>query len=282
MVTTINNSKKNSRKFNLIFFIDSEKTYHYKFYFFIVKIVIVFLVLLVISSIISIVVSLSIFNKNLEQERYIINFKKNLLQYYFEKNLMKDEKQKEFEIANISKENFKSTTKDNNTNKLENNLNQATENSKKEQNNVVENPSSKLTGTPKQNSNPINQDQVNIIENSGIKLESPKIIQENNNTKITFSLLNTNTEKSSISGRVCAVIFGVNNKGENIIYKIPEKITLNSQKIPFSCKEGEQVRFSKLRPTEFIINVGKNALNVKKVNVFFSYSGDKGIVVNSF
>jgi hypothetical protein len=232
MATTANNSKKGSKKFNLIFFIDSEKTYHYKFHFFIVKIIIIFLILLIIFSVISIIFSLSIVNKNQDQEKYIISFKKDLLQHYFEKNAIKDDKKKENEVA---------------------------------KNEVVK-----------------NDGQVHIIENSGIKIENPRIIQENDNTKIAFSLSNTNAEKNSISGRVCAVIFGVNDKGESIIYKIPEKMILNSQNIPFSCKEGEQVKFSRLRPTEFIINVGKSALNIKKVNVFFSYGEDNGIVINSF
>ncbi len=240
MVTTTNNSKKSSKKFNLIFFIDSEKTYHYKFNFIFVKVMIIFLILLVISSVISIIISLSVVNKNQGQEKYIISFKKALLQNYFEKSLIKDDKKIENLVA---------------------------------KNEVSKNEVSK---------NEIAKNEIRIIENSGIKIENPKVIQENNNTRIIFSLSNTNTEKNSISGRVCALIFGVNDKGESVIYKIPEMLTLNNQNIPLSCKEGEQVKFSRLRPTEFIINAGKSTLNIKKVNVFFSFGDDKGIVVNSF
>ena len=272
MVTTTNSSKKSSKKFNLIFFIDSEKTYHYKFHFFIIKIIIIFLILLVISSVISIFFSLSIVKKNQEQEKYIISFKKDLLQHYFEKSLIKDEKKRDNEVAKnevVKNEVAKSEVAKNEVVKNE------VAKSEVAKSEVAKNEVAKKEIVK-------NEDQVHIIENSGIKIENPRIIQENDNTKVSFSLSNTNTEKNSISGRVCAVIFGVNDKGENVIYKIPEKMKLNSQNIPSSCKEGEQVKFSRLRPTEFNINVGKSSLNIKKINVFFSYGEEKGIVVNSF
>ncbi len=260
MVTTANNSKKSSKKFNLIFFIDSEKTYHYKFHFIFVKIIIIFFILLVISALISIIISLSVVNKNQEQEKYIISFKKVLLQNYFEKSLMKDDKKRENEVAK---------------NEVAKNEVAKSEVAKSE---VAKSEVAKSEFAKSE----VAKSEVHILENSGIKIENQRVIQGVDNTKITFSFSNTNTEKNSISGRVCAVIFGVNDKGVSIIYKIPENITLNNQNIPLSCKEGEQVKFSRLRPTEFIINAGKSTLNIKKVNVFFSYGEDKGIVVNSF
>jgi len=259
---SINNSvsKKISKKFNLIFFIDSEKTYHYKLNLFFVKFVLFFLFLLLVISSISIYFSLTLFQKNQIQEKYIISFKKSLLQYSFEKNLMKEENNKNNELVlNLPQ---KEELKNNDVKKIEVKKLEV----KKEESNKVES----------------KNEEVLIIQNSGIKIENPKILPEVNKTSFIFSLSNINLSKNSISGKVCAVIIGVNQKGENLIYKIPEEIKLNNQNVPYSCDKGEQVKFSRLRPTEFSIKLGKNEITIQKVNIYFSYIGANGIVANSF
>jgi hypothetical protein len=259
---SINNSvsKKSSKKFNLIFFIDSEKTYHYKLNLFFVKFVLFFLFLLLVISSISIYFSLTLFQKNQIQEKYIISFKKSLLQYSFEKNLMKEENNKNNELVlNLPQ---KEELKNNDVKKIEIKKLEV----KKEELNKVE----------------TKNEEVLIIQNSGIKIENPKILPEVNKTRFVFSLSNTNLSKNSISGKVCAVIIGLNQKGENLIYKIPEEIKLNNQNVPYSCDKGEQVKFSRLRPTEFSIKLGKNEITIQKVNIYFSYIGANGIVANSF
>lgn len=252
MSTNNISAKKGSKKFNLIFFIDSEKTYHFKFNLIFVKITIVFFILLILISAISIVFGVTFFKKNQIQENYIVSFKKSLLQDYFELNVLKEEKKRENEFV----------------------LNAP----KKEENKEVK--ESKEIKENKENKKQI--EEVKIIENSGIKIENPRILPDTTKTKVVFSLSNMSSSKSSITGRICAVIIGNNAKGETVIYKIPEQIKLSSQNIPYSCEKGEQVKFSRLRPTEFVINLGKNDFTVKTVNVYFSYINSKGIVVNSF
>ena len=65
MSTNNSVSKKGSKKFNLIFFIDSEKTYHYKLNLFFVKFLLFLLFLLLVISFISIYFSLTLFQKNM-------------------------------------------------------------------------------------------------------------------------------------------------------------------------------------------------------------------------
>ncbi|APJ02741.1 hypothetical protein [Silvanigrella aquatica] len=312
MNTGTNSLKKNIRKFNLIFFIDHEKTYHFKIHLVLVKIIFSFMVILVVSSIVSIFYSISVFKKSQDQEKYIIGFKQELLKSYFENYIFKEDKRKdnEFSRSEVSKPEAMNKNsivknesdklqqtgtdfeKDDNV-KLDSDKSNLNNKSTKEDilkldqtkkipipNEVAKVEPAKPTVPNAENSK--TEPVVRIIENSAIKIENPKISQENDTTKISFSLSNTNSEKNSISGKVCAVIFATNEKGENIIYKIPQTIVLNSQNIPLSCKEGEQVRFSRLRPTEFIINKGKSSLNIKKVNIFFSNGDDKGIILNSF
>lgn len=243
-ITTTNNSKKNSKKFNLIYFVDSEKTYHFKFNFLFVKIFIIFIILFVIISLISIFISIRVINKNQTLEEYIIGFKKSLLEEYFENEILKEEKKNEINTASIL------------------------------------NHKSQIASTKQ-----IDKDKepvADILENTGIKLENTKLIQTDDVTKILFSLSNVNLKKNIISGYVCGVVLGVNNNNENTIFKIPEKLNLNLQNIPASCKGGEKVKFSRLRPTEFIIKLDKKLINIKKVYIYFSFENKNGIVINSF
>jgi hypothetical protein len=290
MSTNNSVSKKGSKKFNLIFFIDSEKTYHYKLNLFFVKFVLFFLFLLLVISSILIYFSLTLFQKNQIQDKYIISFKKSLLQYSFEKNLMKDDniKNNEFVMNFPPKEEVKKVevkkveAKKEEAKKEEAKKVEAKkEEAKKEETKKVEVKKEETKKVEVKNEE-VKKEEVLIIENSGIKIENPKILPEVNKTRFVFSLSNTNLSKNSISGKVCAVIIGLNQKGENIIYKIPEEIKLNNQNIPFSCDKGEQVRFSRLRPTEFSIKLGKNEITIQKVNIYFSYIGSSGIVSNSF
>ncbi len=260
--------KGNSKKFNLIFFIDSEKTYHFKFHYLILKILIIFFIFVFVLSIFSIIVSISFYKQNLSYESYITSFKKNLVEYFIEKDKLKDNK---FNIAlsdNIKDDSEKIKITDVNLSNPNQTKAELVE-KKKEESKIEKNDEK-------------SKSEVNVITNSSIRIENSKIIQELNKTKITFSLSNVNQSKATISGSVCAVIVGLNNKNEKIIFKIPEKLVVNQNNIPFSCKEGEKVKFSRLRPTEFILDKGKSEFLIKQVNVYFSHNGLNGIVLNSF
>lgn len=264
--------KKNStKKFNLIFFLDTEKTYHFKFNYLLLKIFLSFIVIVFIFSIFSLFFSVHLYKKNLGYESYITAFKKSILEYYLDKDKLKSS----YNTASIS-ENIKDDSEKLKITEITNeNPNQT-----KAENNQVINEKSKANISEKveEKSNV----EVNIITNSSVGIENQKIIQELSSSKISFSLANLNQGKSSISGNVCAVIIGVNSKNENIIYKIPDKLEINYKNIPFSCKEGKKVRFSRLRPTEFLIEKGKEEFLIKQVNIYFSYSGLDGIILNSF
>jgi hypothetical protein len=98
MNTTQNSTKKILKKFNLIFFIDSEKTYHFKFKYIYVKFFIIFVFILLFSAIFSIVISVKVINKNIELENYIVEFKNNILKSYFTKGFYKEDKKRNSEI----------------------------------------------------------------------------------------------------------------------------------------------------------------------------------------
>jgi len=243
MTTTQNSTKKILKKFNLIFFIDSEKTYHFKFKYIYVKIFIIFIFILFLSAIFSIILSVKVINKNVELESYIVEFKKNILKSYFTKGFYKEDKKRNPEIfteEKISK-------------------------------------SQSQVSIPDKNSKDIK-----YIENSGIKIENHKVFQDTNSTKISFSFSNSNHEKNSILGAVCAVIIGLDQTGNKKVIKIPDNLIVNSQNIPPSCLGGELVRFSRLRPTEFNIELGKNNFKIEKVNIYFSFTDTPGVVFNSF
>lgn len=260
--------KGNSKKFNLIFFVDSEKTYHFKFNYIILKILIIFFILVFVISVFSIIISISFYKQNLNYENYITSFKKNLVEYFLEKDPLKENR---FNI-NVSE-----SIKDDSEKIIITDVNISNPNQTKAD--VVER---KKEDTKVEKVEEKAKSEVNIITNSSIRIENPKIIQDLNKSKITFSLSNINHSKLTISGSVCAVIVGVNSKNEQIFYKIPEKLVVNQNNIPFSCKEGEKVKFSRLRPTEFVLDKGKSEFLIKQVNVYFSHNGLNGIVLNSF
>ncbi|BBH51947.1 hypothetical protein JCM31447_03760 [Fluviispira sanaruensis] len=293
-----NNSKKQTRKFNIIYFTDSNKTHHYKFNLTFIKIVITLFVLLNTSSFILIYISYSMIKNSTNQEKYIVNFKKDILNYYFEKTYLKDERKKEHEniasmIENeIKKENMttspsivKSEVKIENKNL---NATQAIENTiptapvNPPINNIAQE-----TAKPKNPSDTIippvvlHEKKAIILEDSGIKIENPKFVQSDSSTKITFSLLNTGTVKT-ISGNICLVIIGSSPQGENKIFKIPNHLELSTEQVPFTCGPGNLVKFSRLRPSEFNINIDKNEFIIKKINIYFSDKNKPGVVLNSF
>ncbi|RDB37211.1 MAG: hypothetical protein DCC88_01245 [Spirobacillus cienkowskii] len=243
MNTTQNSAKKILKKFNLIFFIDSEKTYHFKFKYIYVKIFIIFVFTLLLSAIVSIVISVKVINKNIELENYIVEFKKNILKSYFTKGFYKEDKKR---------------------------------NSESMMEETISKPQTQVSISEK------NSKDIKYIENSGIKIENHKVVQDTNSTKISFSFSNSNHEKNSILGAVCAVIIGLDEAGNKKIIKIPDNLIVNSQNIPSSCLGGELVRFSRLRPTEFNIDFGKNNFKIEKVNIYFSFTDTPGVVVNSF
>ena len=200
MSTNNSVSKKGSKKFNLIFFIDSEKTYHYKLNLFFVKFVLFFLFLLLVISSILIYFSLTLFQKNQIQDKYIISFKKSLLQYSFEKNLMKDDniKNNEFVMNFPPKEEVKKVevkkveAKKEEAKKEEAKKVEAKkEEAKKEETKKVEVKKEETKKVEVKNEE-VKKEEVLIIENSGIKIENPKILPEVNKTRFVFSLSNTN------------------------------------------------------------------------------------------
>ncbi|KAB8027742.1 hypothetical protein [Fluviispira multicolorata] len=294
-----NSNKKQARKFNLIYFIDSHKTYHHKLNFTFVKFIIAFFIILNISSFVLIYISYSIIKNSATQEKYIINFKKDILNYYFEKTFLKDERKKDHEnntsmVENEIKSNesifptetiaeIKPSKEKNDEKKIgtppasgaTDKISEATQTATaqpKEINQTI-NDTNKNSAT--------NEKKIIFIENSGVKIENPRIVQEESSAKITFSFLNSGTPKT-ISGNICLVILGVSPQGESKVYKIPAKLEVDHDNTPYSCASGSLVKFSRLRPSEFNITINKSEFIIKKVNVYFSNKHVQGIVVNSF
>ncbi|WP_186649669.1 hypothetical protein [Fluviispira vulneris] len=293
-----NNSKKQSRKFNIIYFTDSNKTHHLKFNLTFIKIIITFFILLNITSFVLIYISYSMIKNSTNQEKYIVNFKKDILNYYFEKTYLKDERKKEHEnIAAMVENEIKKEDITTSPPIVKNEV--KIEDTNLKTNQTVESTNPNVPTTPPlsniaqgnakpQNPSeaipppaPLNEKKAIIIEDSGIKIENPKFIQTDNSAKITFSLLNTGTVKT-ISGNICLVIMGTSPKGENKIYKIPNHLELSTEQVPFTCGPGNLVKFSRLRPSEFNINIDKNDFIIKKINVYFSNRNKAGVVLNSF
>ncbi|WGL58706.1 hypothetical protein QEJ31_09205 [Pigmentibacter sp. JX0631] len=272
MNTSSANKKGNSRKFNLIFFIDSEKTYHFKFNYILLKIFLSLFLVIIILAIFSIFISINIYKKNISFEKYITSVKKEVIEFYIEK-----------EKNNENKENmvFNNNIKDDSEKLKITDIDQSDPNKTMVTENVeTSKASSNKKGNLEVEKNNISNE-INVLKDTMVKLENSKILQEQNQTKIYFNLSNINQNKSPLSGSVCAVIIGTNLKKETIIFKIPEKLILNSNNIPINCNDGEKVKFSRLRPTEFHVNAGKLDFLIKQVNIYFYHKNLNGIILNT-
>lgn len=271
MNTSNPGKKMGSKKFNLIFFIDSEKTYHFKFNYILLKIFLFLLSIIFLFSVFSILVSINIYKKNMNFEKYITSFKKEVIEFYLDKEKNYDNKEN-LSFNNIKDDSEKIKVTD---------IDQANPNQtmvpEKNEENIADNRKKVISELEKNKSN----DEINVLNNAMVKIESSKIIQNQNETKIYFNLSNINQKKSTISGSVCAVILATNAKKENVIYKIPEKLVLNNNNVPINCNEGEKVKFSRLRPTEFTIKSGKLDFLVSQVNIYFFHKGLNGIILNT-
>ena len=272
MNTSSANKKGSPKKFNLIFFIDSEKTYHFKFNYILLKFLLSFFLIIIILSIFSIFISINIYKKNINFEKYITSLKKEVIEFYIDKekvnenredivfsNGIKDDSER-LKITEIDEANPNQTMV---VNKTEKSINSS---DKVEKNEVKRND---------------NSNEINVLNNTMVKIENPKILQEQNKTSIYFNLSNINQNKLPLSGSVCAVILGTNLKKESIIFKIPENLVLNNSNIPINCKDGEKVKFSRLRLTEFHINSGKVDFLLKQVNIYFYHKNLNGIILNT-
>ncbi|WP_158999799.1 hypothetical protein [Pigmentibacter ruber] len=271
MNTSNPGKKMGSKKFNLIFFIDSEKTYHFKFNYILLKIFLFLLSIIFLFAILSILISINIYKKNMNFEKYITSFKKEVIEFYLDKEKNYDNNEN-LSFNNIKDDSEKIKVTD---------IDQANPNQtmlpEKNEENVSDTNKKVIAEVEKTNRN----DDINVLNNAMVKIESSKIIQNQNETKIYFNLSNINQKKSTISGSVCAVILGTNIKKENLVYKIPEKLVLNNNNVPINCNEGEKVKFSRLRPTEFTIKSGKLDFLVSQVNIYFFHKGLNGIILNT-
>jgi hypothetical protein len=121
-----------------------------------------------------------------------------------------------------------------------------------------------------------------VIENSNIKIEKEKIIKKDNIYKILFSLSNKNKNSKIISGKICAIAYGLSTTGEQKKYKIPQSLITDEHDLPLSCYDGEHIKFNKLRPIELQLNTYQQDFTMQKVKIFFLNEEEKFLVTSSF
>ncbi len=242
-------NKKLKKKVNFVFFVNSEKTRHYKINYTLFKTL--SLLLIALSAIIGflLIAGLNSLIKEKNLSEYVLNLKNFYIQNYFESHFNKDTQDEiNEEIASISK--------------------------KKEFTNVIPLPSIadlpakiEVLETLKESNPHIPKPEIN---NYGIVVDKGKVDYADKKIVLSFLLLNSQKNKGKlISGAVCAVLAGIDSKGVKNILSYPINLELSSGIPNYSCIKGEHVKFNRLRPTTFSISTEAGAFKVKTAKIYF-------------
>ena len=246
--------KSANKEINFVFFVNSEKTHHFKLnYLFFKCLASVY----IITTIIAILTTIAAFHA-LKEKKYLSEYVLNLKNFY---------------IHNYLETRFSAGTQD----EINEESNTDTKHKVLASAPKIDLPAPQELAFQKDSTSPIIK-----LNAYGILVDKEKVSIKNNKVHLSFLLLSSDKSKrKTIAGAVCAQLEGLDALDQKISLNYPESLKFDPQGslISTSCLAGEHVKFSRLRPATFAFGINSGVFKPQKALFYFLEKNSKNAVL---